>query len=133
MELSENGYYEEYCDGIEVRDFLTDEVLRLTNYTLLGKPDEIKEEDAEELVEPFDFSYYVDYNHPSRGAYTITATESLLSALENVIFWNVNPVKLFDMDNLLKAKHIAYDEIKKFNEAELCTFDKKRSLIFVKN
>ena len=50
VELPENGYYEEYRDGIEVRDFLTDEVLTLANYTLLGSPDEISEEDVKDLV-----------------------------------------------------------------------------------
>ena len=48
IELPENGYYEEYRDGIEVRDFFTDEVLTLANYTILGSPDEIKEEDVKD-------------------------------------------------------------------------------------
>ena len=109
--------YEDYPLSILVEGF----------YTLLGKPSEIREEYAEELVEPFDFSYYVDYNHPSRGAYTITATESLLSALESEIYWDVNPLGH-------SAEYYSYiGEERHWRESELRTFDKKRTLIFVKN
>ena len=95
-------------------------------WTLLGKLDEIREEDAEELVEPFDFSYYVDYNHPSRGAYTITATESLLSALESEIYWNVNPIDI-------KGQTFSNEHENKWQQAQEKTFDKNRTLILVKN
>ena len=132
VELPENGYYEEYRDGIEVRDFLTDEVLTLTNYTLLGKLDEIREEDAEELVEPFDLSYYVDYNHPSRGAYTITALDSFHSALESEIYWENPEPKLSDFEYFLPSINEGVKFQKKFDEAEEKTFDKNRTLIFAK-
>lgn len=111
----------------------------LLKWEVLGTPDEIKEEDVIFLVETDEISDVGDYRHQlifidyqdEEKAFE-TALESFNSALESEIYWE-NPVKLFDMDNLLKAKHIAYDEIKKFNEAELCTFDKKRTLIFVKD
>ena len=110
-----NGYYHVYTEMFH-------------GFKLLGKPDEIKEEDAEELVEPFDLSYYVDYNHPSRGAYTITATESLLSAIESVIFWEnpyAEPDKFIDgFDNP------CYEW---WQDAELRTFDRSQSIIFIKN
>ena len=135
IELPENGYWETYRDGTEIRDFLTDEKF-VTDYTLLGKPDEIKEDDVSEFVKQSIFTslygHYVSGIDVNTYCYK-TALDSFHSALESEIYWNVNPVKLFDMDNLLKAKHIAYDEIKKFNEAELCTFDRNRTLIFVKD
>ena len=139
IELPENGYYEEYRDGIEVRDFLTDEVLTLANYTLLGKPDEIKEEDAEELVEIFDLSYYVNYNHPTRGAYTLTALESFHSALESEIYWE-NPYGKEPIENLQSSTFGGEKTIIHRNpmnilwdEAESRTFDRNRSIIFKKN
>ena len=134
VELPENGYYEEYRDGIEVRDFLTDEVLTLTNYTLLGKPDEIKEEDVSEFVEQSIFTSL--YGHYVSGIDVNTycyknALESFNSALESEIYWDVNP-KQFGMYAMTPTgiKDTGYDDWK---EAQEKTFDKKRTLIFVKN
>ena len=131
VELPENGYWENYRDGTEIRDFLTDEKF-VTDYTLLGSPDEIKESDAEELVEsPIDKwgddkFRFLDYRYD--GCYDLfTATESLLSALESVIFWDVNPFGH-------SAEYYSYiGEERHWRESELRTFDKKRTLIFVKN
>lgn len=131
IELPENGYYEEYRDGIEVRDFLTDEVLTLADYTLLGKPDEIKEEDARELVEsPIDKwgddkFRFLDYRYD--GCYDLfTATESLLSVLESEIYWDVNPIDI-------KGQTFSNEHENKWQQAQEKTFDKNRTLIFVKN
>lgn len=115
------------------------EFLSLGRYELLGKPDEIKEEDAEDLVETFDLSYYVDYNHPTRGEYTLTATESLLSALESEIYWE-NPYGKEPIENLQSSTFGGEKTIIHRNqmnilwhEAESHIFDRNRILIFVKN
>ena len=144
IELPENGYYEEYRDGIEVRDFLTDEVLTLANYTLLGKPDEIKKEDAEKLVEKdpwvMSFKSYRDYSSKKGVKYNtlITATESLLSAIESEIYWE-NPLG-FEPKNIVTGhgssnliELVANSFYQSWKKAQEKTFDKKRVKMFVKN
>ena len=133
VELPENGYYEEYRDGIEVRDFLTDEVLTLANYTILGSPDEIKEEDVLDLVEIVGKDdllgvFYKNYKNPHYMMQPTSAIESLHSALETVIFW-VNPYA--EPDKFVGGfKNPCYEW---WHEAESRTFDRNRTLIFVKN
>lgn len=142
VELPENGYYEEYGDGIEVRDFLTDEVLTLANYTLLGSPDEIKEEDVKDLVgEGFNISankkVFNDYNDDCNCFKT--ALESFHSALEKEILWE-NPYGKEPIENLQSSTFGGEKTIIHRNpmnilwhEAESRTFDKKRVKMFVKN
>ena len=142
VELPENGYYEEYRDGIEVRDFLTDEVLTLANYTLLGSPDEIKEEDVKDLVgEGFNISankkVFNDYNDDCNCFKT--AIESFHSALEKEILWE-NPYGKEPIENLQSStfggeKTIIHRNPMNilWNEAESRTFERNRTLIFVKN
>ena len=131
IELPENGYYEEYRDGIEVRDFLTDEVLTLADYTLLGKPDEIKEEDVKDLIERV-FINYKDYSGKNRAFGS--PINSFNSALESEIFWDVNPFGITRPSFNDYASLIQYQgDCKDFDEAQEKTFDKKRTLIFVKN
>ena len=131
VELLENGYYEEYCDGIEVRAFLTDEVLTLTNYTLLGKPDEIKEEDVAKFVHQSIhtnlFAHYVKDIPVNTYCYK-TALDSFHSALESEIYWDVNPIPPFAKQG--EEISVTYT---KWNEAQEKTFDRNRALIFVKN
>lgn len=107
----------------------------LDGYTLLGKPDEIKEDDARELVEPpidkwgDDKFRFLDYRYD--GCYDLfTATESLLSALESEIYW-VNPLN----NKLDKSKPliIQTEHLNKWKEAQEKTFNRNRTLIFVKN
>lgn len=78
---------------------------KFSDYTLLGKPDEIKEEDARELVKAFEFGtekypHLRFFIHKTDYSDWFTATESLLSLIESEI-----------------------DE----------QFDFKRTLIFIKN
>jgi len=106
------------------------------NYTLLGKVNEIKEEYVEDLVDNFDFNFYVDYNHPSRGAYTSTAIESFNSALEKNLFWENNVSKqLAFIGNVSEIdKQIALQkQERRWQQAQEKTFDKNRTLIFIKN
>ena len=141
VELPENGYYEEYRDGIEVRDFLTDEVLTLADYTLLGSPDEIKEEDVKDLVEKITTRQYKNYGYvPHYFEYLLsTALESFNSALEKEILWE-NPYGKEPIENLQSStfggeKTIIHRNQMNilWNEAESRTFDRNRTLIFVKN
>ena len=138
VDLLENGYYEEYRDGIEVRDFLTDEVLTLTNYTLLGRPNEIKESDARALVEQSIhtglFAHYVKDIPVNTYCYR-NALESFNSALESEIYYE-NPFGKEEteiIDGLGSGTiDLAYEN-KQWQQAQEKTFDRNRTLIFVKN
>ena len=150
VELPENGYYGEYRDGIEVRDFLTDEVLTLANYTLLGSPDEISEEDVSGFLEQSIFTslygHYVSGIDVNTYCYK-TALDSFNSALESEIYWEVNPLGDEPKKENYKYEIIAdfgyYDletdidkyieDNDKWSEAQEKTFDRNRTLIFVKN
>lgn len=94
-------------------------------WNLLGKPDEIKEEDVSEFVKQSIFTslygHYVSGIDVNTYCYK-TALDSFNSALESEIFW-VNPL----------ANEIHAPDIKEWKEAQEKTFDKKRTLIFVKN
>lgn len=101
-------------------------------YTLLGSPDDLKEEDARELVESWEsvakdgtraYQNYKDGIPKKR-----TALESFNSALEKEILWEnpyAEPDKFIDgFDNP------CYEW---WHEAESRTFDRTRTLIFVEN
>src|SRR5690606_3844783 len=109
LELPENvKIYQDECDegnhiGYSLTRFGQDSVEPfglINGYTLLGKPNEIKEEDAMELVETDEISDVEDYRYQivfidykdEENAFS-TATESLLSAIDSVIFWE-NPYKI---------------------------------------
>ena len=141
VELPENGYYEEYRDGIEVRDFLTDEVLTLANYILLGSPNEIKEEDVKDLVEKITTRQYKNYGYvPHYFQYLLsTALESFNSALEKEILWE-NPIKIPSSDDINWFRNQRdgdfserYTRVFDWHNNQEKTFDKKRVKIFVKN
>lgn len=98
-------------------------------YTLLGKPDEINEEDVKPLVEEISSMYgsyycteYKDYITDSISYGYKTALESFFSAIEKEIYW-VNPL----------TNEIHAPDIKEWQEAKEKTFDRNRTLIFVKN
>lgn len=106
-------------------------------WTLLGKADEIKEEDVSEFVEQSIFtSLYGHYvkDIPVNTYCYRNALESFNSALESEIYW-INPVSLERADHYRKAgNEFSYNGIMKcWNKAQEKTFDKKRTLIFVKN
>jgi hypothetical protein len=153
LELPENVkiYHDEDDEGNHIGYSLTKfgqdsvEPFGLINgYTLLGKPEEIKESDAEELVESGDAnpagdrfvlgyrSYFEGYEDDIPQFTCKTATESLLSAIETVIFWDVNPIKLNPIQNE-KLGDIWGDKHSKWHEAQSRTFDRNRSIILVKN
>lgn len=103
-------------------DFCLDVKGISTEYTLLGKPDEIKEEDAMDLVESFGRGKLKRFRGYGKKQFEKTATESLLSAIESVIFWE-NPY----------SGVLASEFPTVFEKFESRTFDRNRTLIFVKN
>ena len=134
IELPEETYFEVFKHGILFKDHLEAEREFVEgSYTLLGSPDEIKEEDAEKLVEKdpwvMSFKSYRDYSSKKGVKYNtlITATESLLSAIESEIYWE-NPIPPFAQ----QGEEISVT-FTKWYEAESRTFDRNRTLIFVKN
>ena len=98
-------------------------------WTLLGSPDEIKEEDAMELVEQSIhsglFAHYVKGIPVNTYCYK-TALDSFHSALESEIYWNVNPIDI-------KGQTFSNEHENKWQQSQEKTFDKNRTLIFVKN
>lgn len=135
-------------------------VYKFSDYTLLGKHDEIKEEDAEKLVDkiipngftgsPTPYKWYRDYTEPINSDLDypfLNATESLLSALESEIYWNVNPLGAepnhidYKFEKYKGEYHFKSESHKsrygnayeKWQQAEFDTFNKNRTLIFVKN
>lgn len=117
-------------------DILTAINSETEGYTLLGKPDEIREKDARKLVErigvgdpAYQGDWFVDY-HDDEYMYE-TARESLLSLLHTEIYWSVNPIELEKWENDFgMSGNIITDEWK---EAEQKTFDRSRTLLFKKN
>ena len=110
------------------------EFLSLGRYELLGKPDEIKEEDVLDWIERV-FINYKDYSGKNRAFGS--PINSFNSALESEIYWDVNPIskQLGFTGNVTEIdKQIALQKQKlRFNEAQEKTFDRNRTLIFVKN
>ena len=100
-------------------------------YTLLGSPDDLKEEDVIDLVEregenhP---SYQGEWfsNYKDEECMFETAIESFNSALEKEIYWE-NP-----FENKIDGFHGEYVDNGKI-AAETRTFNRTRTLIFVEN
>ena len=123
-----NGYYHIYTEMFH-------------GFKLLGSPDEIKEEDVKDLVgEGFNISankkVFNDYNDDCNCFKT--ALESFNSALEKEILWE-NPYGKEPFEKLQSStfggeKTIIHRNQMNilWNEAESRTFDKNRSIIFVK-
>lgn len=103
------------------------------SYTLLGSPTEIKEDDAKELVNLHESGYYKDYIN-GNNFFTLPS-KSLLSAIETVIFWNVNPIDNPDDVTGLGSPFdcLFNNEMKQWHEAQEKTFDRNRSIILFKN
>ena len=144
IELPEETYFEVFKHGILFKDHLEAEREFVEgSYTLLGSPDEIKEDEAKELVEGTEMGVKLNSKKYKYRAYDsqlgyATATESLLSALESEIYWNVNPFGLIMPNEHIDTKRKSWIQpknhlIKKWKQAQEKTFDKKRVKMFVKN
>ena len=126
-----NGYYHIYTEMFH-------------GFKLLGSPEEIKEEDARELVQYLtrrDLTITPkNYSKGKDGRFEdITFTESLLSVIESEIYWE-NPYGKEPIENLQSSTFGGEKTIIHRNpmnilwhEAESRTFDKKKTLIFFKN
>ena len=129
IELPENGYWETYKDGTEIRDFLTDEKF-VTHYTLLGKPDEIKDEDLDGILSDFD-----SFQNTGEGTGFYDYRKGFFDIVEKEIHW-VNPwgdrMPIF-VEASPSAFKFVEKEKERWKEAQEKTFDKNRTLIFVKN
>lgn len=140
IELPRLCDYDASARKLWVKDTQSGEELTVKgSWGVLGKPDEIREDDAGELVDKREYDFGTCYRHYSdKTVYAKTATESLLSAIETVIFWDVNPYRKPDREEF-EAQSMGGSEVfwKKitdhYNDAELRTFDRNRTLILVKN
>ena len=144
IEIPEETYYEVFKHGIYFKDHLNaDRGFIEGSYALLGSPDEIKEENAEELVESWEsvakdgtrvYKNYKDGIPKKR-----TAIESFNSALEKEILWE-NPIKIPSSDDINWFRNQRdgdfserYTRVFDWYNNQEKTFDKNRTLIFVKN
>ena len=99
------------------------------NFTFLGKPDEIKEDDLEGLFKEYKDGYFsfnkslIKYN---------TKIRAFNKLIESEIYWENPELKLSDFEYFLPSINEGVKLQKKFNEAQEKTFDKKRTLIFAK-
>lgn len=143
IEISKQTILTKTSTGYMLRDNSTNEDYFIEGYTLLGKPDEIREEDVKDLVEQSIhtglFAHYVK-NIPVNIYCYKTATESLLSAIESKIYWEnplgiEEPIENFQSSTFGGEKTIIYRNPMNvlWHEAESRTFDRNRSTIFVKN
>lgn len=138
IELPRLCDYHLYEDMLYVFDNENDKNYRFRGaFTLLGKPDEIGEDDAEPLVQKIEYDFGTCYrNYTDKTVFARTAKESLLSLLESEIYWDVNPLgtkrnveKIASFKSEIVGKHL----IALWHEAEQKTFDRNRSIILVKN
>lgn len=104
-------------------------------WTILGKPDEIKEDDVVGLCDRIginnplvDCDFFVHYGNDE--TMFETALGSFNSALESEIYWNVNPSLFYDNEN---DPEIRREMRYRWELAEEKTFDRNRSIILVKN
>lgn len=145
VELPEETYYEVFKHGIYFKDHLNaDRGFIEGSYTLLGSPDEIKEEDARELVEETEIGVKLNSKKYKYRAYDsqlgyATALESFHSALEKEILWE-NPIKIPSSDDINWFTNQRdgdfserYTRVFDWYNNQEKTFDKKRVKIFVKN
>ena len=143
IELPINGYWEVLSTETRFKCFDTGEKLILKNYTLLGKPDEITRDDVMDLVEVHEFGYVkVSENHLN------SPLRHFHSAIEKELFW-VNPFEQPTQEKYgwysansqeeesgwmyEEGKEIYYQKLKEWQESQEKTFDKSRTLIFIKN
>ena len=138
IETSEQIILTTTATGYMLRDNSTNEEIFIEGHTLLGKPDEISEEEASELAHFTEANgIYFWKSHDKGRDICLTAKDALLSAIETVIYWDVNPEGEFpryNFDEDINPKDIkAKFYYLKWHEAQSRTFDRNRSIILVKN
>lgn len=125
-----NGYYHIYTEMFH-------------GFKLLGKPDEIKEDEAKELVEETEMGVKLNSKKYKYRAYDsqlgyATALESFHSALEKEILWE-NPIKIPSSDDINWFTNQRdgdfserYTRVFNWYNNQEKTFDRNISIIFVK-
>lgn len=133
IELPENNWLSVFPRLIWICDRETNEYHHVKgSYTLLGKPDEIKEEDVLDLIERV-FINYKDYSGKNRAFGS--PINSFNSALESKIYWNVNPLGEEPIEPECECEECYEDFEIKYNDFMITqekTFDRNRTLIFAK-
>lgn len=120
VEIPEGKYSEEVLS--EYKSVSGDE------WDFLCKGSELTEEVAEDLVNIFDLSYYVDYKGHSPRCYVGTALESFISAIEALgHHWGENPVKFKENEMNWEKRHKNRIE---WERAESRTFNPEKCIIF---
>jgi len=140
----------EYDSIIEMEiDELLHKGLPTNDLTLLGSPDDLKEEDVEDLVEyesKFDNFNRLIEGYKGNGYLSKTALKPFLESIEKEIYWE-NPFgkqpnhmdyKFEKYPNEFHFKSESHksrygNAFEKWQVAELGTFDRTRTLIFVEN
>lgn len=123
----------ELPEDVNLFDDLTFLNSEIEGYTLLGKPDEIREEDLDGIVSDFDA-----FQNTGEGTGYYDYRKSFFSVLESEIYWNVNPIPTPEIQGGYDDCgnfHGGWDDswISAFEEAQEKTFDRTRTLIFVEN
>lgn len=132
-------YYSE-DNETEIAFYLNEDCVQLKtfkgSYTLLGKPDKIKEEDVKNLVEDKISGKVLGsiplFSNNEKKTWSFTALKAFFSAIEKEIYW-VNPINLIHTLEYLKRHRMYHYDARQWEEAQEKTFDKNRTLIFVKN
>lgn len=137
VELPRKSDVEIFPNSIEIyNQFTGQEETIKGSYTLLGKPDEIKEDDAKELVEQSIhtglFAHYVKDIPVNTYCYK-TAIKSFNSALASEIYWK-NPLEepYAPSCECSDCQEYFKDKQNEFEEAESRTFDRNRTLLLYK-
>ena len=145
VELPENNWLSIFPRLILICDRETNEYHHIKgSYTLLGSPDEIKEDNVRDLVEIVVEDdllgvFYKNYKNPHYMMQPTSAIESFNSALEKEILWK-NPIKIPSSDDINWFRNQPdsdfserYTRVFDWYKAQEKTFDKKRVKILVKN
>ena len=102
-------------------------------FKILGKPDEIKEDDLEGLFKEYKDGYFsfnkslIKYN---------TKIRAFNKLIESEIYWDVNPLGEKPTPNQYSVEDDSakfyHQDLAEWEEAQEKTFDRNRSLIFLK-
>ena len=139
VELPRKADVEIFPNSIEIyNQFTGQEETIKGSYTLLGSPEEIKEDDVVDLVEKIGKCKFTWKSYNIEGYAYATAIDSFNSALESEIYWE-NPYGKEQIENLQSSTFGGEKTIIHRNpmnilwhEAESRTFDRNRTIIFYK-
>lgn len=138
IELKDGHTANTYADKISICNDINVPIHFIEgSYTLLGSPDDLKEEDVKDLIQENEWNNFIHHKGSveteTYGKTIDTALESFNSSLGKEIYW-VNPLgksrpSFYDYASLIQYQ----GDCKDFDEAESRTFDRTRTIIFVEN